>query len=93
MGGAARATHGPIHTTLDHRTAASPGPPPGVDGVGSARDSGEAVALTAEPAPDVVLMDLRMPHLFAKTGVRDRTQAVRYAYQHGLVRPPGRRVT
>lgn len=32
-------------------------------------------------------------NLFAKTGVRDRAQAVRYAYQHGLVRPPGRRVT
>ncbi|MFE5591275.1 response regulator [Streptomyces sp. NPDC056549] len=32
-------------------------------------------------------------NLFAKTGVRDRAQAVRYAYQHGLVRGPGRGVT
>ncbi|MFI0985842.1 response regulator [Streptomyces exfoliatus] len=32
-------------------------------------------------------------NLFAKTGVRDRAQAVRYAYQHGLVRAPGRSVT
>ncbi|MFJ9430324.1 response regulator [Streptomyces sp. NPDC101490] len=32
-------------------------------------------------------------NLFAKTGVRDRAQAVRYAYQHGLVRPPGGRIT
>ncbi|MEV4942351.1 response regulator transcription factor [Streptomyces zaomyceticus] len=32
-------------------------------------------------------------NLFAKTGVRDRAQAVRYAYQHGLVRAPGKRVT
>ncbi|MFG3042067.1 response regulator [Streptomyces sp. NPDC048330] len=32
-------------------------------------------------------------NLFAKTGVRDRAQAVRYAYQHGLVRAPSRRVT
>jgi DNA-binding CsgD family transcriptional regulator len=23
-------------------------------------------------------------HLFAKTGVRDRAQAVKYAYDHGL---------
>jgi DNA-binding NarL/FixJ family response regulator len=27
-------------------------------------------------------------HLFAKTGVRDRAQAVRYAYQHGLSAKP-----
>ncbi|MFE2090575.1 response regulator transcription factor [Streptomyces sp. NPDC002596] len=34
---------------------------PGVEVVGSARDGEEAVALVAERAPDVVLMDLRMP--------------------------------
>ncbi|MFE0419217.1 response regulator transcription factor [Streptomyces tendae] len=28
-------------------------------------------------------------NLFAKTGVKDRAQAVRYAYGKGLVRPPG----
>lgn len=28
-------------------------------------------------------------NLFAKTGVRDRAQAVRYAYQRGLIEPPG----
>lgn len=34
---------------------------PGVEVVGAARDGEEAVALAAELAPDVVLMDLRMP--------------------------------
>ena len=28
--------------------------------------------------------------IFAKTGARDRAQAVRYAYQHGLTPPPGK---
>ncbi|MFI7010779.1 response regulator [Streptomyces sp. NPDC050145] len=28
-------------------------------------------------------------NLFAKAGLKDRAQAVRYAYQHGLARPPG----
>ncbi|WP_308117311.1 response regulator transcription factor [Streptomyces fuscigenes] len=32
-------------------------------------------------------------NLFAKTGVRDRAQAVRYAYQRGLIDPPGTSVT
>ena len=29
-------------------------------------------------------------HLFAKIGARDRAQAVRYAYQHGLAAPTPR---
>lgn len=32
-------------------------------------------------------------NLFAKTGVRDRAQAVRYAYQQGLIEPPGTSIT
>ncbi|MEU9746907.1 MULTISPECIES: response regulator [Streptomyces] len=32
-------------------------------------------------------------NIFAKSGVRDRAQAVRYAYQHGLIRPPGTNIT
>lgn len=34
---------------------------PGIEVVGAARDGVEAVALVGEHAPDVVLMDLRMP--------------------------------
>ncbi|MGW1817746.1 response regulator [Streptomyces sp. NPDC002125] len=34
---------------------------PGIEVVGAARDGDDAVALVAETAPDVVLMDLRMP--------------------------------
>ncbi|PZT77127.1 MULTISPECIES: response regulator [unclassified Streptomyces] len=32
-------------------------------------------------------------NLFAKAGLRDRAQAVRYAYMRGLARPPGRTFT
>lgn len=32
-------------------------------------------------------------NLFAKAGLKDRAQAVRYAYQHGIVTPPGPPVT
>ncbi|MFJ6216304.1 response regulator [Streptomyces sp. NPDC092296] len=35
---------------------------PGIEVVGAAADGEEAVRLVAEYAPDVVLMDLRMPH-------------------------------
>ncbi|MEU7010543.1 LuxR C-terminal-related transcriptional regulator [Streptomyces sp. NPDC046332] len=35
----------------------------------------------------------RISNLFAKAGARDRAQAVRYAYQHGIVAPPGRTIT
>jgi DNA-binding NarL/FixJ family response regulator len=36
---------------------------PGIDVVGSAGDGEQALALVAQTAPDVVLMDLRMPHV------------------------------
>lgn len=32
-------------------------------------------------------------NLFAKTGVRDRAQAVRYAFHHGIAQPPGAPIT
>ena len=36
---------------------------PGIEVVGSAADGEEAIALAAQAAPDVVLMDLRMPNV------------------------------
>jgi DNA-binding NarL/FixJ family response regulator len=54
---------------------------PGIDVVGAARDGEEAVQLVAEHAPDIVLMDLRMPRC-------DGVQATRrIAQEH-----PGTRV-
>ncbi|WTG30754.1 response regulator transcription factor [Streptomyces decoyicus] len=32
-------------------------------------------------------------NLFAKAGLRDRAQAIHYAYRHGLAHPPGRPIT
>jgi DNA-binding NarL/FixJ family response regulator len=44
----------------------------GIEVVGSVADGNETTIKS------------HINHLFAKTGVRDRAQAVTYAYQHGL---------
>jgi DNA-binding NarL/FixJ family response regulator len=49
---------------------------PGVEVVGAAKDGREVLALAAETRPDVVLMDLRMPHC---DGV-DATRLLREQY-------------
>lgn len=53
---------------------------PGVEVVGAARDGREVLALAAETRPDVVLMDLRMPHcggVEATRLLRDRHPEIR----------------
>ena len=41
----------------------------------------------------VATVKTHINNLFAKTGLKDRAQAVRYAYRHGLVEFPGRAIT
>ena len=50
---------------------------PGVEIVGTARDGDEALALVEQLRPDVVLMDLRMPHI-------DGVQATRRITESGV---------
>ncbi|MBB4985257.1 response regulator transcription factor [Streptomyces nymphaeiformis] len=87
---------------LGARSGASGGSSgPGVDGL-TERET-EVLVLVADGLsnPEIAgrlristaTVKTHINNLFAKTGVRDRVQAVRYAYQHGLVRAPGRRVT
>jgi DNA-binding NarL/FixJ family response regulator len=43
--------------------------------------------IAAELVVSQATVKTHVNHLFAKTGARDRAQAVRYAYQHGLATP------
>lgn len=74
---------------------------PDLEVVGEAGTGDEAVRLTEQLAPDVVVMDIRMPglngsvataktyptRLLAKLDARDRVQLVIIAYEAGLVSP------
>lgn len=74
---------------------AAPAEPP--DGL-TARET-EVLALIAEGLTNqeiarrlhvsTATVKTHINNLFAKSGLKDRTQAVRYAYAHGLAQPPG----
>ncbi|MEF9885857.1 response regulator transcription factor [Streptomyces sp. P9-A4] len=120
-GGGPGAGHGPRQGALgDSGTPGASGAPRGLgEGAGVTRAGGggvaasqvdglteretEVIALVADGLSNqeiagrlrisTATVKTHINNLFAKTGVRDRAQAVRYAYQHGLVRAPGKRVT
>ncbi|MEU9331890.1 response regulator transcription factor [Streptomyces sp. NPDC048290] len=76
--------------------AAEPGPGEPPDGL-TARES-EVLVLIADGLNNqeiarrlqvsLATVKTHINNLFAKTGMKDRAQAVRYAYRKGLVRPP-----
>ncbi|MFD5752731.1 response regulator [Streptomyces sp. NPDC127033] len=89
---------------LEHVTAppaAAPAPAELPDGL-TAREA-EVLTLVAEGLSNkeiagrlhigAATVKTHINNLFAKTGVRDRAQAVRYAYQRGLIPPPGTTIT
>lgn len=80
-----------------------PEPEPGADAAGPLPDGltrreAEVLALVAEGLsnPEIArrlsiapaTVKTHINNLFAKTAVRDRAQAVRYAYHHGIAAPP-----
>jgi len=84
--------------------APAAGAAPGDDGPGELPDGltpreAEVLALIAEGLTNTEIADRlvvsaatvksHVNHIFAKAGVRDRAQAVVYAYEHGLAEPGG----
>lgn len=84
---------------LERVTSPPPAPAPVVLPDGLTGREGEVLGLVAEGLsnPEIsralhistATVKTHINNIFAKTGARDRAQAVRYAYQHGLTRPPG----
>ncbi|MCX5203740.1 response regulator transcription factor [Streptomyces sp. NBC_00237] len=82
--------------SLMYGAAGGPGPVELPDGL-TPREA-EVLELIAEGLPNAEIaralrigpatVKTHINNLFAKTGVRDRAQAVRYAYRQGLARPP-----
>ncbi|MGW0999966.1 response regulator transcription factor [Streptomyces sp. NPDC002520] len=83
---------------LSEPEAAPVAPPEAPDGL-TARET-EVLVLIAEGLTNqeiarklhvsTATVKTHINNLFAKTGLKDRSQAVRYAYGKGLVRPPGK---
>lgn len=88
---------------LERVTAPPPAAGPAVLPDGLTGREGEVLGLVAEGLsnPEIsralhistATVKTHINNIFAKTGARDRAQAVRYAYQHGLTRPPGPAIT
>ncbi|WP_428951830.1 response regulator [Streptomyces sp. cg35] len=86
---------------LSQPEAAPPGPAEPPDGL-TAREA-EVLVLIADGLTNqeiarvlhvsTATVKTHINNLFAKTGLKDRAQAVRYAYRHGLAKPPGRSIT
>ncbi|MEU8584047.1 response regulator transcription factor [Streptomyces abikoensis] len=86
-----------LSTGMVQRPPTAPGPPRELPDGLTAREA-EVLSLVAEGLSNgeiarrlqvsTATVKTHINNLFAKTGVRDRAQAVRYAFRHGIARPP-----